>query len=128
MRPHRLFHDIDNKSVLNLYFQFQFIRKLSLVSPRLSQSETVHERETDPVTIPILLFQVDAYQNFCIVSHWLIEKHNKRLTGKKSSKQLKKSLGKTEIEFLTDKPSVMHSKHECTYSQGRESRDNETTW
>ena len=35
--------------------------------------------------------------------------------------------GKVNIKFRTEKPSGMHTKHECTKSQGRKSRENETT-
>ena len=34
---------------------------------------------------------------------------------------------RAKIQVRTGKPSVMHTKHECTRSQAKESKENETT-
>lgn len=48
--------------------------KSSLIFSRLLLSKTVEQRESPPITIWALWFQVKAYQNFGFVSDWLIEK------------------------------------------------------
>lgn len=51
------------------------------------------------------------------------KKNNTRLTESYRSR-----CGKSKIELQMEKPSVKHTKHECTKSQGRECRVNETKW
>ena len=40
----------------------------------------------------------------------------------------KTSLLDSDKNVQNENPSVMHNKHECTKSQGRESKENKTTW
>ena len=91
-------------------------------------SETVHERESGAINISVLKFQIKAYQDFGIVSDWLIEKIQYKIGRKEVQSSYRILCGNEKINFQTENPSVMHTKYECTKSQWRESREKKTTW
>ena len=50
------------------------------------------------------------------------------IDGKEVSSSYRSRSGKAKINFHTEKPSVIHTKHKSKKSQGRKIRENETTW
>ena len=88
----------------------------------------MHERESGAINISVLKFQIKAYQDFGIVSDWLIEKIQYKIGRKEVQSSYRILCGNEKINFQTENPSVMHTKYEYTKSQWRGSREKKTTW
>ena len=94
--------DSSHQILICFYYHFQnklhfhiSYRELSRF-PQTLAFKTLHERKSGPIVISALWIQVEAYQKVGVVS------------------SQKCKIGEKNVKLQTEKPSVMHNKHDCT--------------